>query len=141
MSISDTNRHFLKTVIAYSMFTVLCVVTNKVYSLFSHGVSSAYMTYMFLYPLIGCGIIFIPLWIFGRDIIYIKGYRFFYNLYNSGISTLTFASLLQGIVIIAGTTTPYSLAMFIAGAIFITISLITLLVCIIRYKMQHESQG
>lgn len=141
MSISGTNRHFFKTVLTYAFFTILCILANKVYSLFSHGVSSVYMTYMFLYPLIGCAIVIVPLWVFVRQIKVVKGYRLFFNLYNSGIACLTFASFLNGIVIIAGTTTPYALVLFLAGAIFIVLSFIALIICIKRYRGSNESKG
>jgi hypothetical protein len=89
-----------KIFFVYIAISVLCVIIAQVYALFGHGLRSAYMDYMFLYPLVGGAIVFL----FPRGK---KNSRLGYNLYNSGLAALTAGALLRGIVEIAGTGSPW----------------------------------
>lgn len=135
----DTNHEILrnhkkKTLIVYSFFTIFCLMVNKIYSLFGHGVSSDAMTYMFLFPLIG-GVVFY-LFIFTVIIKDNKpnGYRLFYNIYNSGIATLAIGSFLKGILEIAGTNSKYVSFYNIVGSIFIALSLLLFIFTNVKNK-------
>ena len=55
---SDIRKKFLKTIEIFIMITIFTFIFNKVYGIFGHGVTSPYMTYMFLYPLVG-GVLFL----------------------------------------------------------------------------------
>lgn len=125
MSTSVISR--LKTVFAYLAVSVLLILFETVYTSFGHGVSSAYMTWMFLYPLLGGAIIFLLLATLAPDAARSTGYRLFYNLYNSGIALLTAGSLMKGIFEIAGTDSPYSDWYYIAGGLFMAAGLLILL--------------
>lgn len=104
--ILDINKSIIKTIIVYFCVTIFTLIFDKVYSIFSHGVSSAYMDLMFLYPLIGGEFLYIMILIFFTNINY-KEYRIPFNIYNSGIAILTVGSLLHGILEIAGTSSVY----------------------------------
>lgn len=65
------------------------------------------MTNLYL-CLLGLGVlVYLLLGIFIPDIVTRKGYRMFYNTYNTGIAVLINGMLLNGILEIAGSTSQY----------------------------------
>ena len=136
LDISERNneKQLRKTILTYLILSVASVVIDKVYGILGHGVESKSMTWMFLYPLLGGALVY---FIIGRLIPHITkfaGYRVFFNIYNSGIATLTLASLLKGIFEIAGTNSPYLKYYYMIGGVFITVGLIIMLVMAIKRK-------
>ncbi|MDY4253650.1 MULTISPECIES: hypothetical protein [unclassified Clostridium] len=125
MFILDINKSIIKTIIVYFGVTIFTLIFDKVYFIFSHGVSSAYMDLMFLYPLIGGAFTYIMILIFFTNINY-KEYRIPFNIYNSGISVLTVGSLLHGILEIAGTSSIYIRYFSIIGWGLVAIGIISL---------------
>ncbi len=105
----------LKTMIVYLGVSAFCLTFSSVYSLYGHGVRSASMSFMFLYPLLGGALVFLPLRVFGPLPDGIPHYRLFYNLYNSGIAALILGSALRGVFEIAGTSSPYTVFFPVAG--------------------------
>lgn len=97
----------LKTVIIYLILSVSAIAVDNIYALFGHGVRSASMSLMFLYPLLGGALFFLLLGFITPNIGGMV-YRLGYNLYNSGIATLTAGSLFKGILDIAGTASGFS---------------------------------
>ena len=79
---------------------------------------------MFLYPLLG-----------GTILIFLQRYisSFFRTVYGCGVFTLTLGSFLQGVLIIAGTDSPYVKAYFIAGGLL-------LLGSFISFKISKQSK-
>ena len=121
MSILDTIKRretlqLRKTIIVYLALSVFCVFFDRVYALFGHGVRSASMSFLFLYPLVAGAVPYLLLWIFKprREV---PGFRLFYNVYNSGIAMLTIQSMLNGIMEIAGTASVYNVIFTICGSI------------------------
>lgn len=127
----DTN--IKKTIIIYFTISIITLVANLVYSLFSHGVSSNYMTWMFLYPLIGGVFFYFVMNCIVPNIYKYPYYRLFYNIYNSGIAALTTSSFLKGILEIAGTNSNY-ITIFNITSISIIIAAILILIVIIKIK-------
>jgi len=129
LSISDINLKNnkwknIKIMLVYLAVSILCIAVNKIYATFGHGVSSDAMKGMFLYPLMG-GILFFP--VSGILISRISKYygdRMFFNIYNSGIATLTVGSFLKGIMDIAGTSSQYVVLYYQIGWVCIAFSLI-----------------
>jgi hypothetical protein len=125
LSILDINKknrkkQVRKTIWVYLIMTILMIVINKVYGLFGHGVHSAAMTWMFLYPLLGGVLLFFLLdRLLPEQVTRFSGYRLFYNSYNSGIATLTVGSFLKGVFAIAGTDSAYLAGFYVAGGLFI----------------------
>jgi hypothetical protein len=111
----------------YIILSITAIAVNNIYALFGHGVHSAAMTWMFLYPLIGGGLGYFLIERLAPGIVKAKGYRLFYNLYNSGIATLTVGSFLQGILEIAGTSSPYTIGFYVVGLLFAVAGLVLLI--------------
>ncbi len=108
-------RRTKKAAIVYLIVSVLSVLFDQVYALFGHGVRSASMSMMFLYPLIGGALVFTLLWFFCPEAEYRRHSRLFFNLYNSGIAALMTGSLLKGVLDIAGTSSPYLIVYRLVG--------------------------
>jgi len=89
------------------------------------------MSYMFLIPLLGGTIFFILLGIIVPKVKFSSRYRFFYNLYNSGIALLTVGSLYTGILEIAGTNSSFSMIFRISAMTFIFLALLVFVSIII----------
>jgi hypothetical protein len=104
-----------KTVIIYVFTTLFCIAFAYIYSLFSHGISSPFMSYTFVFSLV--------LGVVGYTVLgwLHLGNRTACNLYNAGIATLTVGSILQGIIDIAGADTRYPVWYFLVGTIFVAI--------------------
>lgn len=139
MSILDINKRnndkqLRKTILTYLILSVISIVIDKVYGIFGHGVDSKSMTWMFLYPLLGGALMY---FLIGRLIPHITkltGYRVFFNIYNSGIATLTLGSLLKGIFEIAGTNSPYLEYYYMGGGVFIAVGIFIMLLMAVRGK-------
>jgi hypothetical protein len=103
------------TVKIYVFITLFCIGLNYVYSLFSHGVSSPFMSYAFVYSLV--------LGVFGFAVFgwLNLGNRTAFNLYNAGIATLTVGSILQGIIDIAGADTTHPVWYFVVGTVLVAV--------------------
>ena len=122
---SDIKKTYFKTIIIYICATIFAVLVNWIYSFFSHDVSSDYMTFAFLYPLIlGVGVYII--------LFFINWYnRVSYNMYNAAVATITVGSFLVGVNEIAGADSVYynyfyllSIIFFIASILYPIINLI-----------------
>ena len=112
MFTSDTNKPDRgaagRTALIYLGVTVLCISFDRIYALFSHGVSSPYMSLMFLYPLMGGAAVYFLLWLTAPRARENRNLRLAEHCYNPGIAALTVGSALRGILDIAGTTSPYT---------------------------------
>lgn len=73
------------------------------------------MQYMFLIPLFSIALLVL----FYFPLIKQNKGRLGFNLFNSGVATLTVASMLQGILEIAGTASSYIIYLVVLGSIFI----------------------
>jgi len=93
-----------RTITNYIILTVGAFLFNKIYALFGHGVTSPWMTNLYLFFLVLGVLVFSLFRIFVPDIISHKGYRLFFNTYNSGIAVFANGMLLYGILEIAGGT-------------------------------------
>ena len=109
---SDTKRHLMHYVIA----VILCIAINLIYSLFSHNVYSNYMIYMFLIP------------VGGYLISLISDQNLYRNLVGGATLSITLASMLQGIIDIAGTDTIFVNILLYIGIITLIISFISLFI-------------
>jgi len=130
-------KQIRKTIWVYFILTITAIVVDKVYGIFGHGVESTSMTWMFLYPLLGGVLFFFIIERFSPHIINFSGYRAFCNTYNSGVATLTFGSLLKGILEIAGTNSSYLVFFYVVGGGFIVVGLIIMFIKVINQKRVH----
>lgn len=112
---AKSGKRALKAGTAYLAVSASCILFNQIYALFGHGVHSASMSLLFLYPLLGGALPFLLIWLFTPRSEQTQSYRFSCNCYNSGIAALTVGSLLQGVFEIAGTSSPYLAVFFVCG--------------------------
>lgn len=119
MYTSDTNKWpakgMGKTVWVHLALSATAIIVDNIYALFGHGVRSAAMSLMFLYPLLGGALGFFALRLAAPWARSGKGYRLGYNLYNSGIAVLTVGSFFKGILEIAGTASDHTRMFAITG--------------------------
>lgn len=142
MSILDINKRnnekqLTKTIWGYLILSVVAVVVDKVYGIFGHGVHSAAMTWMFLYPLLGGALFYFIIQRTIKNVTKFPGCRVFLNLHNSGIATLTIASLMKGIFEIAGTNSPYLVYYYITGVGFIAAGFVIMLIMTLKQNRVH----
>lgn len=125
-----------KTVLVYFGVMLFCGLFSLIYEHFSHGVYSNYMVYLFLFPLLG-GVV--PFAALGKMSRLPFPDRVPFNLYNSGIATLSVGSCLTGILEIYGTTSVYTNVYWIVGA---ALTVLSLLVYVALSKgLEQKSQG
>nr|WP_320024369.1 hypothetical protein [uncultured Acetobacterium sp.] len=110
-----------KTIGVYAILSLVAIGINFIYGQFGHGVHSAAMTWMFLYPLLGGALFYFLLERLKSGMTQFAPFRFGYNSYNSGIATLTVGSFLKGILEIAGTNSLYLVFFTIMGWLFIAV--------------------
>lgn len=108
----------------YAAIAVLCVVIDQVYALFGHGVRSASMTFMFLYPLAAAVFYFLLGYRFPKAAVGNYG-RLGGNAIGSGIAALTVGSFLVGVLEIAGSSSDYVFLFQVFGWFFIAAGLIS----------------
>ena len=122
-SVIDENRRRLRNeAIIGSALGLLCIVFTVIYEIFSHGAYSPHMRLMFLFPLIGCGLVGLlgvltPLrrW-FGRWML---------NYWNTAMGCFTLGFLFLGIVNISGRFTDKHLIYVFVGGGFILLSAVS----------------
>lgn len=116
---------------AFLAFAGLAALVGQIYSLFGHGVRSAAMTWMFLYPLLGGSLIYLLIDLLVPAVKARPAYRLFCNLYNAGIAALTAGSFLKGILEIAGASSPYLPWFFGAGWLLVAAGMgLSAVICI-----------
>ena len=112
-----SKENIKKAFIIYIVTTVFCLVFFIIYNIFSHDVTSPFMTFLFAWPLLlgvlPCGILLI----FKLENLYPN--RITANLYNSGVAALTVSSAMRGVFDIAGTSSIHqSILMVISFLLF-----------------------
>lgn len=109
------SKHLAKCVFVYLLLSLLTAVFGAVYEHFSHGVYSPFMLYAFFFPLILGAVLFCALSLSASCHL---PNRLCFNLYNSGVATLTVGSLFQGVLEIYGTTNTLTAAYWLFGLAF-----------------------
>ncbi|MBM6820760.1 MAG: hypothetical protein IJ086_03325 [Clostridium sp.] len=133
MSISDTK----KSIISYFIVTIFLILLNYIYSIFSHNVSSNYMTYMFIYPLV-TGILVSIFILINKNISKLKSFYIGKSILNYGIAIMVFRSFMKGVFEIAGTDSNYLIYYFYMGLILILVSSILLIYSLYEATKVHE---
>ncbi len=136
LSISDTNapkKYLAKTGLFYLLISIFCAIFGLIYEYYSHGVYSNYMIYAFAFPLMGGALPFTAMSIYKSKRL---PKRLTFNLYNSGIATLTVGCIMQGIINIYGTTNNLLIVFWIVG---VTLTIISLLLYFLSIKSKSSS--
>lgn len=105
-----------RTAAIYAGVAVFCGVFALIYGQFSHGVFSAFLGWMFLFPLLLGALPFLLLWRLPS-----AGYpgTMARYAYHSGLAALTLGSCLTGIFEIYGSTAPLVKAYWVGGGILL----------------------
>lgn len=107
-----------KTIISYLAITGSLFIFQYIYHLFSHGIVSSSLHWVWLVPLIGgSGVV-----LFSNLLGTLKN-RLAFNLYNSGLASCATGMILKGILEISGTSSPYLFLYLTVGIVFIGISI------------------
>ena len=131
MSTSEHNfRQTGKTAFLYLLSAGFCALFGGVYEQFSHGVYSMDMIYAFAYPLVGGAIPFLALALWGTQ----PGGE--QALYHSGIATLTFGSIIRGVLEIYGTDNKLTFVYPWAGWLLVVAGIIIYLSHTLKPKRQ-----
>lgn len=120
MSTSVIKRQAKKISLIYLVITIFCIVFALIYEMFSHEVYSFYMLGAFLFPLV-LGVI--PFFVIDLKHTLLPS-LFTRDLYHCGIATLTFGSIIEGILEIYGTTNQLIIAYWIAGFTLICLGIL-----------------
>lgn len=105
-------------------------IFSRIYESLSYGEVSVFMHYMFCATLVG-GILLLGLLQVKPNLS-----RITYNLWNSGIATITAGCLLRGIINLSGRSTTLDQPYWYVGAGFLALSLITLFISNTRRTRQ-----
>lgn len=111
--------------------TLFCLLFYMIYNLFSHGVHSPFMTFLFAWPLVLC-VFPCALFLAAPGI---PGPSLLCTLvWNTGAAAVTVSSLLRGVFDIAGNSSVYQVIMMAAGFVMLFIGLILYAAGIILLK-------
>lgn len=115
-----------KSSVIYFIITILLILLNYIYSIFSHDVSSNYMTYMFIYPLV-LGIVVNIFILINKNIIKLKSFYIGKSILNYGIAIMVFRNFMKGVFQIAGTDSNYLIYYLYVALMLILVSSIFLI--------------
>lgn len=113
MYISDINKKLKNNIVSMFIVSIICLIFSTIYNHFGHGIYSFYMTFLFLWSLIGGA------WYVLLLLLDTVPNRISINTMNAGVATLTAGSLVKGISEIAGTYSNYEIGFFIFGTVFV----------------------
>ncbi|HEM3706554.1 TPA: hypothetical protein U1D12_000517 [Streptococcus suis] len=124
---------FSRTFISYLAMAAFLFIFSRIYESLSYGEVSVFMHYMFCATLVG-GILLLGLLQVKPNLS-----RMTYNLWNSGIATITAGCLLRGIINLSGRSTTLDQPYWYFGAGFLALSLITLFISDTRRTRQKST--
>lgn len=132
ISSTSSNKSVKKSLFIYIGVTIFAGIFSFEYELFSHQVYSNFMVYLFVVPLV-LGVIpnALALAILRLDV----GNAWQKTVQAFAVATLSVGSVLQGIVEIYGTTNSLINYFFIAGSVFLLMSIIIWIVNADRAKL------
>ncbi|HEM3651430.1 TPA: hypothetical protein U1C42_001756 [Streptococcus suis] len=132
-SVTNSTTRFSRTFISYLAMAAFLFIFSRIYESLSYGEVSVFMHYMFCATLVG-GILLLGLLQVKPNLS-----RMTYNLWNSGIATITAGCLLRGIINLSGRSTTLDQPYWYFGAGFLALSLITLFISDTRRTRQKST--
>lgn len=130
------NKPVFKTAFAYVIATLFSLLVSTVYNMFSHDVYSSFMSLLCLWPLSG-GILATFGVYFAKD----TKIRIPFNIFNSGVATLTCASAFKGVLEIAHATSTYEILFWVAGLVFTTLGILLYMIFLVLKGQEKESKN
>ncbi|MDG4513163.1 hypothetical protein NOL15_10105 [Streptococcus suis] len=124
---------FSRTFISYLAMAAFLFIFSRIYESLSYGEVSVFMHYLFCATLVG-GILLLGLLQVKPNLS-----RITYNLWKSGIATITAGCLLRGIINLSGRSTTLDQPYWYVGAGFLALSLITLFTSDTRRTRQKST--
>ncbi|HFI0035904.1 TPA: hypothetical protein ACGOTT_000817 [Streptococcus suis] len=122
-SVTNTeNKRTIRTFITYLALTSFLFIFSRVYESLSYGETAFHMHYLFCVTLIG-GSLLLGLMAIHRTLS-----RLTYNLWNSGVATITAGFLLRGIINLSGRSTTLDQPYWYVGAGFLILAVISLFI-------------
>lgn len=122
MFTSDIKRsRGLKTAFVYLLVTLFVALFGAVYEYFGRGVFSFFMLYAFAVPLVFGVLVFFIIGLNG-DRRYPNPHA--RNVYHAFVATVTVGCIIQGVLDIYGTTNRLSRVYWIAGLVFLFLSVL-----------------
>lgn len=121
----------LATGMGYILAGALCLLFSTIYNKFSHGVTSPYMTYLCLFPLLLGAV---PSLIFLLFSFLPRPGFLSTNLYQTGLSAITLSSAMRGIFEIAGTGSILQTILMDLGLLFLQSSIVVYIFQAINQK-------
>ncbi|HFI0346064.1 TPA: hypothetical protein ACGOWL_001485 [Streptococcus suis] len=118
---NQTSTRTARTFITYLATTAFLFIFSRIYESLSYGEVSIFMHYMFCVTLVGGGLLL------GLLTIKPNLSRLTFNLWNSGVATITAGFLLRGIINLSGRSTTLDQPYWFVGAGFLILALISLL--------------
>ncbi|MFZ1251712.1 MAG: hypothetical protein WAR04_04760 [Streptococcus suis] len=132
-SVTNSTTRFSRTFISYLAMAAFLFIFSRIYESLSYGEVSVFMHYMFCATLVG-GILLLGLLQVKPNLS-----RMTYNLWNSGIATITAGCLFRGIINLSGRSTTLDQPYWHVGAGFLALSLITLFISDTRRTRQKST--
>ncbi|MFZ2951395.1 MAG: hypothetical protein WA036_00155 [Streptococcus suis] len=132
-SVTNSTTRFSRTFISYLSIATFLFIFSRIYESLSYGEVSVFMHYMFCATLVG-GIVLLGLLQIKPNLS-----RMTYNLWNSGVATITAGCLLRGIINLSGRSTTLDQPYWYVGAGFLALSLITLFISDTRRTRQKST--
>ncbi|WP_105115513.1 hypothetical protein [Streptococcus suis] len=112
-SVTNSTTRVSRTFISYLAITAFLFIFSRIYESLSYGEVSVFMHYMFCVPLIGGAVLL------GLLQLIPTLSRLSYNLWNSGVATITAGCLLRGIINLSGRSTTLDQPYWYIGAAFL----------------------
>ena len=114
----ERQRQYLRILNRYIGIAAFCAVFSLIYNLFSHGIHSPFMSWLFAWPLALGGL---PAGLAALGLLppadaASDGIK---DLYRFGIASVTVASMLKGILEIAGNDSVYTNILMAAGIVML----------------------
>ncbi|HEL1838596.1 TPA: hypothetical protein TZ315_000641 [Streptococcus suis] len=119
---NQTSTRTARTFITYLATTAFLFIFSRIYESLSYGEVSIFMHYMFCVTLIGGAVLL------GLLQLIPTLSRLSYNLWNSGVATITAGCLLRGIINLSGRSTTLDQPYWYIGAGFLVLSLVGLFI-------------
>ena len=116
------NKRVKKTLVSYSLLTILFLAFSRIYESFSFGETSLHMHYLFVVPLVGGVILAFLLKIIPNLA------RISLNLWNSAVAVLTAGMLFRGIVNLSGRSTTLDQPYWYIGLAFAILAIVSLFI-------------
>ncbi|MEG3334776.1 hypothetical protein RFK57_02720 [Streptococcus suis] len=121
-SVTNSTTRVSRTFISYLAITAFLFIFSRIYESLSYGEVSIFMHYMFCVTLIGGAVLL------GLLQLMPTLSRLSYNLWNSGVATITVGCLLRGIINLSGRSTTLDQPYWYIGAGFLVLSLVGLFI-------------